>query len=185
MRTKYMLLLSITAFIFCCASCRSSQNIPRKIDNHSIVPDSQVVVLLGDTICQFVYSPTEVIGYKMRPQKAEQDTLIAQYTIDYKIGELAASYYSILQFFLQDILNYDLSGSIVKTPFEPNIAIKFVDENKEELYLLVAFNGNQLAFVKDDKVYCRQQYVHARYLVKFALGLLPDNEYLKTLLKLP
>ena len=78
---------------------------------------------------------------------------------------------------MQDILNYDQSGSIVKTPFEPNIAIKFV--------LLVAFNGNQLAFVKDDKVYCRQQYVHARYLVKFALGLLPDNEYLKTLLKLP
>ena len=77
-------------------------------------------------------------------------------------------------------MNYDQSGSIVKTPFEPNIAIKFVDENKEELYLLVAFNGNQLAFVKDDKVYCRQQYV-----VKFALGLLPDNEYLKTLLKLP
>ena len=82
-------------------------------------------------------------------------------------------------------MNYDQSGSIVKTTFEPNIAIKFVDENKEELYLLVAFNGNQLAFVKDDKVYCRQQYVHARYLVKFALGLLPDNEYLKTLLKLP
>ena len=51
--------------------------------------------------------------------------------------------------------------------------------------MLGAFNGNQLAFVKDDKVYCRQQYVHARYLVKFALGLLPDNEYLKTLLKLP
>lgn len=185
MRTKYVLLLSITALILCCASCRSGQNLPWKIDNHSIVPDSQVVALLGDTICQLVYNPTEVIGYKMRPQKAEQDTLIAQYAIDYKIGELAASYYSILQFFLQDILNYDLSGSIVKTPFEPNIAIKFVDENKEELYLLVAFNGNQLAFVKDDKVYCRQQYIHARYLVKFALGLLPDNEYLKTLLKLP
>lgn len=83
-----MLLLSITAFIFCCVSCRSSQNIPRKIDNHSIVPDSQVVVLLGDTICQFVYSPTEVIGYKMRPQKAEQDTLIAQYAIDYKLVSL-------------------------------------------------------------------------------------------------
>lgn len=174
-----LFLLVGTAIFF---SCGSSHSLTEKITNQDLPTDSVVSMLLGDTISSFLYSPSAVYAYKMRPQKTETDTLIVDYAIDYLIGELDVSYYSILQFFLKDSSNYVLTNEKVKTPFSPNIGFEFVNHNQEKVYLLLAFNGNQLELIIQNQVILHRQFRNERFLLRFVWGLLPENEYIKSML---
>lgn len=164
-------------------SCRSADNMTQRITGQVFQPDSSVVCLLGASTCETLYAPEAVLAYKMRPKQSESDTLIGQYAIDRRIGELDASCYSILQFFLKDSANYVLSDEWVKTPFSPNVGFTFINHDGNEVHLLLAFNGNQLQVVSEDQVLLHRLFRNERYLLRFALGLLPDNRYLNTFLK--
>lgn len=177
--TVVLAMLASTVFLF---SCRSSQELPGRITCRDLPTDSAVSSLLGDTVCNVLYAPSVVYAYKMRPQKTENDTLIAGHAIDYPIGELDASCYSVLQFFLKDSNNYVWTNEKVKTPFSPNIGFEFTGEKQRKIFLLLAFNGYQLAIATQDQVLLHRQFKNEHYLLRFAWSLLPDNKYIKNLL---
>lgn len=162
-------------------SCMSSRRAARKITSQDLPSDSIISTLLGDTVCHTLYSPSIVHAYKMRPQESERDTMIADYAVDYHIGELDASCYSILQFFLKDKVNYVLTDEIVKTPFSPNIGFEFIGSGQERVYVLLAFNGNQMKVISSNhsihKLFKNEHFLH-----RFAHSLLPDNSYINHLL---
>lgn len=88
-------LLSLLTGAIILFSCKSNLPLSNKVTNQSQPADSVVLNLLGDTLSHMLFSPSVVYAYKMRPQKAENDTLIGTYAVDYLIGELDSSYYGI------------------------------------------------------------------------------------------
>lgn len=164
-------------------SCRSGDNLTQRITGQTFQPDSTVVRLLGANTCETLYAPAAVVAYKMRSRQSESDTLIGQYAIDRCIGELDASCYSILQFFLKDSANYVLSDEWTKAPFSPNMGFTFLNRDGGEVHLLLAFNGNQLQVMDGDQVVLHRLFRNERYLLRFAIGLLPDSRYLNALFK--
>lgn len=176
------LLLSLLVGSVIFFSCKSGQDLTGKITGGDLPADSVVSNLLGDTLCRLLYAPSAVSAYKMRPQQADNDTLIATYAIDYSIGELDASCYSILQFFLKDSTNYVWTDELVKTPFSPNIGFEFTDANREKMFLLLDFNGNQMEIVVQNRIVLHRQFRNEHYLLRFAYGLLPENKYIRSLL---
>lgn len=177
-----LLLLSLLTGAIILFSCKSNLHLINKVTNQSQPADSVVLNLLGDTISHMLFSPSVVYAYKMRPQKAENDTLIGTYAVDYLIGELDSSYYGILQFFLKDSTNYNWTDELVKTPFSPNIGFEFVGDNQEKIHLLLAFNGCLLEILSRDQVVLHQQFKNEHYLLRFAKGLLPQSKYINHLL---
>lgn len=153
-----------------------------RITIHDFPSDPGVSDFLCDTVRDALFSPATVYAYKMRPQKTEKDTLVTGHAIDYTIGELDVSCYSILQFYLKDITNYVCTDEKVKTLFTQNIGFVFEGVNNEKVYLLLAFNGNQLEIVYRDSPILRCQFTNERYLLRFAYALLPENEYIENLL---
>lgn len=172
------LLVSTTLFF----SCRSCRDATKRISCQDLPIDSVISTLLGDTVCSVLYAPSTVHAYKMRPQQADSDMLIAEYAIDFPIGELDASCYSILQFFLKDSANYVWTDEMVKTLFSPNICFKFTGKNENTVYLLLAFNGNQLKIVTKEKTILYRQFRNEHTLLRLTWALLPENKYIKSLL---
>lgn len=160
-------------------SCKSSHCAMAKLTGESIPFDSAIHESLGDTICNVLSFPSSVYAYKMCPPKAGKDTLAAAYGVDSIIGKLDISYYAALQFYLKDSTNYILSDDFVKTPFSPNIGFEFVGHKKEKVYLLLAFNGNQLKVLTPERTIWHRQFKNEYFLLKFASLLLPTNEYIR------
>lgn len=168
-------LLVLSAF----SACKSSRNMTETFTGKDFPFDSVVASWLGDSVCDALCAPSLVYAYKMRPQRAEADTLVGGYAVDYVIGRLDESCYAPLQFFLKDTANYVLGDEVVKTPFSPNIGFEFASPKHGKTYLLLAFNGNQLQIVNQGGTVLHKQFRNKYFLLRFAEKLLPDNEFIQ------
>ena len=139
-------------FLSAFSACKSSRNVTETFTGKDFPFDSVVVAWLGDSVCDALQAPSWVYAYKMRPKRAETDTLVGGYAVDYVIGRLEESCYVPLQFFLKDTANYVLGDEVVKTPFSPNIGFEFASPKYGKTCLLIAFNGNQLQIVSQDRI---------------------------------
>lgn len=168
-------LLVLSAF----STCKSSRNMTETFTGKDFPFDSVVAAWLGDSVCDAFHTPSWVYAYKMRPKRAETDTLIGGYAVDYVIGKLDESCYAPLLFFLKDTANYVLSDETVKTLFSPNIGFEFASPKYGKTYLLIAFNGSQLQVVSQGRTVLHKQFKNKYFLLRFAEKLLPGNEFIK------
>lgn len=183
MKRHLLTTLALPAFMLCisaCFSCKSQSDLPSFTYKH-LPKDSTLNKLWGDSIAEIINAPTAIRAYKMHPNQTRQDSLIGDYSVEHFIGTLDMTYASPLIFFLNDSLNYNLSDDKVKTPFTPTIAFEFQQKEKG-VSVVISFNGNQLAIIREDKEIGRRQFLNPRYLLRLSLGLQPQNEYLNYML---
>jgi len=183
MKKHLLTTLALPAFMLCistCFSCKSPNGLS-SFTYKDLPTDSTLNRLWGDSISEIINNPTLIRAYKMRPNRTEKDTLIGDYAVEHPIGVLDMTYASPLMFFLNDSLNYNLSDDMVKTPFSPTIAFEFQQKSKS-VFVVISFNGNQLAMVYEDKEIIRKQFLNPRYLLRLSSGLQPQNEYLNYML---
>lgn len=183
MKKHLLTALVLPAFMLCinaCFSCKS-QNDLSAFTYKNLPKDTTLNRLWGDSISEIINNPTWIKAYKMHPAPTEQDTLIGDYAVEHSIGVLDMTYASPLMFFLNDSLNYNFSDNMVKTPFIPTIAFEF-HQKRKSVFVVISFNGDQLAMIYEDKEIIRKQFLNPRYLLRLSLGLQPDNEYLSYLL---
>jgi hypothetical protein len=153
----------------------------QSIKNRVIKPDNTVVSLWGNTICNIIFSPTKVNCYTLRPlEKPDGKTkTVGNFVVDKTIGKIAKWDYSILQFILQDGLNYRNDSIRNKCPFTPYLAFEFINK-KESVTVLLSFNCEDWGVVYKGNL--RQAgYDCTRQMLQFAKYILPDDEYLKSL----
>lgn len=176
--------LAFLAFALCistCFSCQSPGNLP-SFTYKDLPRDSIMNRLWGDSISEIINAPTLIKAYRMYPDSAKKDTLIGgSYAIKHSIGILDLTYASPLILFLNDSLNFNFSDEIVKTPFTPTIAFEFRQQEKS-VYIVISFNGNQLAIIYNGKEIVRKQFLNPRYLLRLSVGLQPEDEYLNYML---
>lgn len=183
MKKHLLTALALPAFMLCistCFSCKSQSDLSA-FTYKNLPKDTTLNRLWGDSIAEVINNPTWIRAYKMRPARTEQDTLIGGYAVEHPIGTLDMTYASPLMFFLNDSLNYNLSDDKIKTPFTPTIAFEF-QQKRKSVFVVISFNGNQLAMIYKDREIIRKQFFNPRYLLRLSLGLQPDNEYLNYLL---
>lgn len=178
MRISPLVLVALL-FLSAFSACKSSRGVTGTFTGKDFPFDSVVAAWLGDSVCDALHAPSFVYAYKMRPKRAETDTLVGGYAIDYVIGKLDESCYAPLQFFLKDTANYVLNDEVVKTPFSPNIGFEFASPKHGKTYLLIAFNGSQLQIVSQDRIVLHKQFRNKYFLLRFAEKLLPDNEFIQ------
>ena len=155
-----------------------------KTNKAGIIPDSAVIQLWGDMACDILFAPSKVNCYTLNPTARPEDNskLIGGFVVDRLIGNIAKTYYPVLQFLLADIENYQTdSTSITKCPFTPYLAFEFI-KNKEKVFLFVAYNCKSWGIVHKDS--SRQiEYNCQQQLIRFANGILPDDNYLAVISK--
>ena len=178
MRISPLVLVTLL-FLSVFSACKSSRGVTETFTGKDFPFDSVVASWLGDSVCDALHAPSWVYAYKMRPKRAETDTLVGGYAIDYVIGRLDESCYAPLQFFLKDTANYILNDEVVKTSFSPNIGFEFASPKYGKTYLLIAFNGNQLQIMNQGKTVLHKQFKNEYFLLRFAEKLLPDNEFIQ------
>lgn len=171
--------LVFLSFLSGISSCTSGRNMTETFTGKDFPFDSVVASWLGDSICNAFHAPSVVYAYKMRPQRAETDTLAGGYAIDRVIGKLDESYYTPLLFFLKDTANYVLTDEMVKTPFSPNIGFEFASHKYGKVLLLLAFNGNQLKVISQGKTILHKTFKNEYFLLRFTERLVPDNAFIK------
>lgn len=160
-------------------SCRSNQKITKTYVGSDFPFDAVVSTWLGDSVKHIIESPLAVHAYKLKPQCSKQDALVGEYAVDSVIGQLDISYYAALQFFLKDSANYILTDENVKTPFSPNLGFEFVGRKHEKVYILLAFNGNQLEVLYHGDIIAHKMFRNKYFLLRFTEKLLPENEFIK------
>lgn len=150
---------------------------------NSVVADSAVINLLGEEMCQALFSPSKVTCYQMAPTFGGEGNdmeyfLKAERT---KIGKLETYHQVPLQLFLADIANYNLDTSEEpKCFFAPYLAFEFAGNNKKQVTVYVSFNCEKWAFEQDGKVVF-YKYSCQPSLVRFCNYLLPEDKYLGAL----
>ena len=150
---------------------------------NSVVADSAVINLLGDEMCQVLFSPSKVTCYQMAPtfggEGSDKDYFLkAERT---KIGKLETYHQVPLQLFLADISNYNLDTSEEpKCFFAPYLAFEFTGANKKVVTVYISFNCEKWAFEQDGKVVA-YKYSCQPSLVRFCNYLLPEDKYLGAL----
>ena len=169
-------------FIFVVFTHTTCSGQSAKTNKNEIIPDSTVVQLWGDTVCDILFAPAKVSCYTLKPsaRPEENSKIIGGYVVDKSIGNIVNTYYPILQFLLADGANYrtDLS-SINKCPFAPYLAFEFT-KKKEKIYLLVAYNCNSWGIVHKGIVH-QVEYNCNHQLIRFATGILPNDLYLSAI----
>lgn len=183
MKKHFLSVLVLPALALCmstCFSCRSQSHLP-SFTYKDLPKDSTLNRLWGDSISDIINNPTLIRAYRMCPDSTGKDSLVGNYAIKHPIGKLELTYASPLLFFLNDTLNFNLSEDMVKTLFIPTIAFEF-QQKKENVFVVISFNGNQLAFIYKDKEIIRKQFRHPRYLLRLSVGLQPQDEYLNYML---
>lgn len=179
-RRLFFPVLAFPAFALCistCFSCQSPGNLP-SFTYKDLHQDSTFLNRSwGDSISEIINNPMLIKAYRMYPDSTNKDTLIGDYAIKYPIGILDLTYASPLMFFLNDGLNFNSSDEIVKTPFTPTVAFEFRQQERS-VYIVVSFNGNQLAVIYNGKEIVRKQFLNSRYLLRLSVGLQPQDEYL-------
>ncbi|MCR6503989.1 hypothetical protein [Bacteroides muris (ex Fokt et al. 2023)] len=163
-----------------CFSCKSPSNLP-SFTYKDLPKDSTLNKLWGDSISDIINNPTLIRAYRMYPDSMGKGLLIGNYAIKHPIGKLELTYASPLLFFLNDKSNFNLSEDIAKTPFMPTIAFEF-QRQKENVFVVISFNGNQLVLIYNDKEIIRKQFQNPRYLLRLSVGLQPQDEYLNYML---
>lgn len=183
MKKYFLSVLVLPTFALCMSSCFSCKSLSRQpsFTYKDLPHDSIVDRLWGDSISEIINNPTSIMAYRMYPDSTKKDSLIGGYTIKHTIGTLDITYASPLMFFLNDHLNFNLSGDVVKTPFMPTMAFEF-QRQRERAFVVISFNGNQLAVIYNDKEIVRRQFLNPRYLLRLSAGLQPQDEYLKYML---
>jgi hypothetical protein len=177
---KRIWFLSIVFLVFSQTACHGQ---PSKANRQMIRPDSTVVSIWGDSICDILFSPTKVNGYivKVMETASPKTETVGGFAVEKKLGRIEKADYAILQFLLQDSLSYRNDGGMSKCPFHPYLAFEFI-RKKEKVVLLLAFNCRGWGVVYNDKLQTTE-YVCENQLLRFAVGILPDDSYLNVLLK--
>ena len=95
-----------------------------------IVPDSVVIMKLGDSICDIVFSPRKVSLITLKPLERPNDDeeTIGGFKIDKKIGSLPKNYFAIMQFLLSDSCSYYDGPFVPTTAFLPKWPWSFPTE---------------------------------------------------------
>ena len=171
-------------FVFAVCSQTACNAQSTKIGGKGFSPDESVSKLWGDTVCNILFSPSKVNCYTLKVQDKNDERknrLTDDFSLDKNVGMLEKSYYPVLQFLLQDSLNYQFEPTAInKCFFEPYLAYEFV-KGKEKAYLLIAFNCECWGVLHNDKLIVRPYQCH-RELLRFAHGILPDDKYINKLL---
>ncbi|MDR3268476.1 MAG: hypothetical protein LBT83_05365 [Tannerella sp.] len=169
----------VVFFILGQTACNGQLN---RVESRIIRPDSTVLNVWGNTVCNIIFSPAKVCVYTLNPMATagKETETVGGFVIDKKLGNIAKNEYVILQFLLQDSLNYRSDdGSRNKCPFAPYLAFEFT-RKKEKAVLLLAFNCEAWRIVYNDTLH-ETEYNCGNQLVRFAQGLLPEDLYLNVL----
>lgn len=183
MKKHLLSVLALTTIALCisaCFSCKSQSELT-SFTYKDLPKDSTLSKLWGDRISDIINNPTLIRAYRMSPDSTGKDTLIGNYAVKHHIGKLELTYASPLIFFLNDTLNFNPSENMVKTPFIPTIAFEF-QQQRESVFVVISFNGNQLVMIHNDKEIIRKQFRNPRYLLRLSVGLQPQDEYLNYML---
>ena len=155
-----------------------------KIGNKSFLPDESVTKLWGDKVCNILFSPSKVNCYTLKVQDKNDEVknrITNDFSLDKNVGTLEKNYYPVLQFLLQDSVNYQFDPKAInKCFFEPYLAFEFV-KGKEKAYVLLAFNCECWGVVFNDKLTVCPYLCH-RELLRFSKSILPDDKYINQLL---
>ena len=155
-----------------------------KTNKVRIIPDSAVIQLWGDLTCNILFNPSKVNCYILNPTARPEGNskIIGGFVVDRSIGNIANTYYPVLQFLLADVENYQTdSTSISKCPFTPYLAFEFT-KNKEKVYLLVAYNCKSWGIVHKGIIRHVEYNCHQQ-LIRFSRGILPYDNYISVISK--
>lgn len=180
MMNRFLNLLLILV-VYSQTACNAQSS---KIGSKSFSPDESVSKLWGDTVCNILFSPSKVNCYTLKVQDKNDEVkkrITNEFSLDKNVGTLEKNYYPILQFLLQDSINYQFEPTAInKCFFEPYLAFEFV-KGKEKAYVLIAYNCECWGVVYKDKLTVSPYLCH-RELLRFAKGILPDDRYINALL---
>jgi hypothetical protein len=148
----------------------------------SIVQNDAIIQYFSDTVAAIFASPTKVRAYILSMDRpTEKSQIIGGYVVKKKLGNVPAKNYSILQFLMQDAVNYQAdSAGVRKCYFEPYLAFEFV-KGRGKVIVLLAFNCESWGIVFNNQLTSKPYLCH-RQMLRFAQYLLPNDEYIEKLL---
>ncbi|MBO4373280.1 MAG: hypothetical protein J5826_10130, partial [Bacteroidales bacterium] len=136
----------------------------------SIVPDSVITQILGDTVADVLFNPKSAVLYlsKNRKKKSDKEVEIVQgFVRDTLIAKLSPNDIGILQFILlSDTQNYKLDSVKIKSPYMPTYEIVFA-KKKETVQVLISFSDNFWEIKRNNKTVCKYNFACRAQLDRF------------------
>lgn len=181
MKRKTTTLTLLCICLLFCASC-SAQSGSKK-DQAILTPDSSVSKLLGDTICNILFSPQSVSLFLSKAEAVTDTTAPnkLRYDIEKKLGRAKTDHVTIMQFLLSDIKNYDLSDTEPKCLFFPYLALKFKNKSGE-VTILISYNCHKWAFEYNNQRY-EYKFNCYKQILQLSQLMVPNDEYFRVLAK--
>lgn len=181
---KRMMLLGFIALSVCCAACTQAANqkgepFSGTSRNTVIVPDEKVLSLMGDSIANIVFSPKNVVAYKMAPTESptDNDQTIGGVKIGKQVGIVGKNYYPVMQFMLADSMTYSGEAIIPAVPFKAMYALEF-KQKKESVSFLFSFVSREISAIKNGKEIWHYHVGSIRQMVLFFYNLTHDEDLL-------
>jgi hypothetical protein len=177
---------SINSVILCLALCLISCSCNGQNVNIPASQDDAVAKIFGDSVARIIAVPSKVNVFTLKKSVAntvepnKKAKSINGYEVDREIKNVPVAKYAVLQFLMQDSLNYQLDSLTArKCFFEPYLAFEFV-KGKETATVVIAFNCECWGVFHNGKLQ-QQPYLCHRQLVRFAQLLLRDDKYINKL----
>jgi hypothetical protein len=180
MKKIVLSLLLFIPIVGCCSNLKTPprQKIVKEKVSFVIKPDSVVIQLLGDSVCDLIFAPSKVkcctLNSMKRPQKG--DATILGYSIKKEYDKIPKNAISILQFILSDSSSYNRSNVFPAAPFIPTVVYEFYHK-KDCVDLAFSFMNGEIAVLKNGKQInsVRFNFVLKRSLMLFTNKVINDG----------
>lgn len=168
---------SVVLLCACSVYASKKDNPETKILANFIEPDKKVKELLGDSITDLIFSPKDVVLYKLgsTTKPSDNDKTIGGVKVEKIIGKIDRNYYSIMQFLLSDSATYTGEKLVPAVPFKACMALEFQNK-KEKVTLLYSFVSREMAIVKYGREVSHYHVGDIRKFILFFYNLTKDSD---------
>lgn len=171
MRKNYLFFVLFSVLtISCFAAKEQKMKKESKPAVYAIQPDSNTYTILGKTMTDILFSPSNVTCYAVKGKAQVDKTdfeLEPHYVRDSLIAKLTPSQVALFQFLvLSDKSNYSQDSIKVRSPYVPHLELCF-EKKKQQVHVLISQSDFSWTICYDDKKQGNWNYAEKRLVRRF------------------